>query len=650
MARYICSVCGYAYDEETEGTPWSELPTSWVCPLCGADRSLFLLEAAPAVAPAPIISIPSTPSSSWRCSICGYLHRGDTPPGRCPVCQADADLFSAVDDTGVPLPELPLTAPIETVSDLLIETMLAWGITHVFGMVGHSNLGLAEAIRRRVEAGRLHYVGVRHEGAASFAASAFAKLTGRPAACLSIAGPGATNLLTGLWDAKMDRAPVLALTGQVETAVLGPGAFQEIDLGKAFAAVAGFGQPVLSTSDPSALMALALKHALVQREVAHLIVPDEVQTLLVTATVPLVGPRGRIPDRAVAPSTASLEAAIEALLAARRPALILGYGCRTSLPEVKQLLDLLGAPVMTTFKAKGFLHDDHPLACGVLGRSGTPLAAQAMAEADLLLVLGASFSKHTGIRRGVRTIQVDFDPLALARFHEIELPILGELGITAGLLTERLSRRGFEPVEDRRAELQARRENWRAEKVTRAAKDRGRGLASALVCETLSKLVPEDAVLAVDVGNHAYSFGRYFECHKQSVLLSGYLGSIGFGYPAALGAVCAAPERKVVALTGDGGFAQYLAELCTAVKYRLPITHVLFDNGQLGKISLEQQSEGLPVWETDLVNPDFASYADGCGARGFRVERREELAPALTEALAHPGPSLVAITTDPELV
>ena len=173
-----------------------------------------------------------------------------------------------------------------TVSDVMAETLVEWGVEHVFGMVGHSNLGLADALRRQEEQGKLTYIGIRHEGAAAFAASAYGKLTGRPAACLTIAGPGATNLLTGLWDAKVDRAPVLALTGQVNTQVLGPGAFQEVDLAAAFGSVAAWSQTVLRDSDPVELMNLALKHALLRRDVSHLIFPDEVQTLPARAPPP----------------------------------------------------------------------------------------------------------------------------------------------------------------------------------------------------------------------------------------------------------------------------------------------------------------------------------------------------------------------------
>jgi thiamine pyrophosphate-dependent acetolactate synthase large subunit-like protein/nitrite reductase/ring-hydroxylating ferredoxin subunit len=321
-----------------------------------------------------------------------------------------------------------------TVSDVMAETMVNWGVRHVFGMVGHSNLGLADAIRRQEEAGNLTYIGIRHEGAAAFAASAYGKLTGTPAACLTIAGPGATNLLTGLWDAKVDRSPVLALTGQVDTQVLGPGAFQDVDLAGAFGSVAVWGQTVLPNSKHAELMTLACKNALLRDGPAHLIFPDEVQT------IPAVGAEASGPD----------------------------------------------------------------------GR------------------------------------------------------------------------------------------------------------------------LPEST---------------------QRVLMSGYLGSIGFGYPAAIGAWAATDgERPILAVTGDGGFGQYMGELLTAVKHDMNITHVMINNGQLGKISKEQRAGAWNVWQTELHNPDFSKYAELCGALGIRVTEASQLDDAIRRALDHNGPAMVEIVADPDLV
>lgn len=543
-----------------------------------------------------------------------------------------------------------------TVSDLMAQTLTAWGVRHCWGMVGHSNLGLADALRRECEAGRLAYYGIRHEGAASFAASAYGKLTGRPAACLAIAGPGATNLLTGLWDAHVDRSPVLALTGQVDTQVLGPGAFQEVDLRAAYGGVARWAQTVLPNSRHAELMNLAIKTALVERGVSHLVFPDEVQNLPVPEESEAGSPSGRLAAAGIAPDEAALDAAIERLRAARRPVVIVGHGARFEMDAVMGLAEALGAPVLTTFKAKGQVSDAHPLGCGVLGRSGTPIASWFMNEADLLLVFGASFSNHTGITPKKPIIQVDFDPMALARFHAVDIPVWGEIGVTAGRLSAALRNDPGQTKIDQRPEVAERWRIWREEKRQRR-EVRGQGIASAVLFDALTRAVAPDAIIAVDVGNNTYSFGRYFECERQTVLMSGYLGSIGFSLPAAMGAWAATQEagtpyhgRQVVSLSGDGGFGQYMAEMTTLVKYGMNITHVLLNNGELGKISKEQRSGQWDVWQTSLHNPSFAGYAALCGALGIRVERVEDLDEALQQALAHGGPALVEVMTDAALV
>jgi pyruvate oxidase len=542
---------------------------------------------------------------------------------------------------------------VRTVSDVVAETMVGWGVRHVWGMVGHSNLGLADALRVQEEDGKLAYYGVRHEGAASFACSAYGKLTGRPAACLSIAGPGATNLLTGLWDANVDRSPVLALTGQVDTQVLGPGAFQEVDLQAAFGKVAQWSQSVLHTSRYAELMTLACKSAILNRGVSHLIFPDEVTTI--PAEKGRAGrPDGRLTTREIHPPDEALAKAIDLLAAARRPVIIVGHGARFSMDTVAALAERLNAPVVTTFKGKGLIPDSHSLGCGVLGRSGTPIASWFMNEADCLLVFGASFSNHTGITPKKPTIQVDFDPMILGKFHAVDVPVWGEIGVTAGLLLESMA--SATPT-DQRLEVAERWRIWREEKARRVNDFKGRGVGAAAVFEAMTKQVPADAIVAVDVGNNAYSFGRYFECRQQAVLMSGYLGSIGFAYPAALGAWAATQEddsrfkgRKVVAVSGDGGFGQYMGELTTAVKYGMDITHVLLNNDELGKISKEQRAGEWDVWQTSLRNPNFAAYAENCGAMGLRVDSPDGLHDALDEALNHSGPAMVEVISDVDLI
>jgi thiamine pyrophosphate-dependent acetolactate synthase large subunit-like protein len=272
-----------------------------------------------------------------------------------------------------------------------------------------------------------------------------------------------------------------------------------------------------------------------------------------------------------------------------------------------------------------------------------------MNESDLLLVFGASFSNHTGIAPYKPIVQVDFDPMSLGRFHAVTVPVLGHAGVSAALLAERLHANP-ERI-DQRPDIAERWTIWREEKARRLADDRMMGVGSAAVFDTMTRLVPDGAVITVDVGNHAYSFGRYFESGEgQSVLMSGYLGSIGFGYPAAIGAWAADSSRTVLAVTGDGGFGQYLAELTTAVKYDMNITHVLLNNSSLGKISKEQRAGHFEVWQTSLHNPNFAGYARLCGAHGVRVTAPYELDDALQDALEYPGPALLEVVTDPELL
>jgi thiamine pyrophosphate-dependent acetolactate synthase large subunit-like protein/nitrite reductase/ring-hydroxylating ferredoxin subunit len=546
----------------------------------------------------------------------------------------------------------PEPAHERTVTDVMAETLVNWGVKHVFGMVGHSNLGLADAIRRRTVAGDMRYIGVRHEGAAAFAASAYGKLSGRPAACLTIAGPGATNLLTGLWDAKVDRAPVLALTGQVQTQVFGPGAFQDINLSSAFQSVTTFSQLVLPSSNHAELMSLACKTALVGRDVAHLIFPDDVQTL--PSVVKAGTPTGRLGGSVVVPAEADLAQAVAMISAARRPMIVIGHGAVAAREAVIALAERMGAPVVTTFKGKGLIADTHPNAGGVLGRSGTPIASWFMNEADLIIALGSSFAKHTGIERSKPIIQVDFERMQLGRFHPVALPVWGEIAAFCAAVAPRVSRPADAP--DQVAELAGRWAIWRAEKSRRLGEDCGQGIHSAAVFESLTRLCPADAIIAVDVGNNTYSFGRYFESQGQRVLMSGYLGSIGFGFPAAMGAWAATQDfdefrgRKVVSISGDGGFGQYAMEFTTAVKYGMDITHILLNNAQLGKISKEQRAGEMQVWETDLRNPSFAMFAKQCGGHGVKVSAAAMLDQAIAEALSCRRPTLVEVMTDAELV
>ena len=608
--KFRCTVCGFVYDEEKENKAWENLPEGWTCPICGVGKELFEAE---------------TPR--------GNVATAETP-------RADGPRDSK--------PRFGRTA-----ADVIAETLRNFGVKSVFGMVGHSNLGMADAFRKLAEHGDASFVSVRHEGAAAFAASAYGKLTGMPAACLTIAGPGATNLLTGLADAALDRAPVVALTGQTPTRELGRGAFQELDLTLALSVATRSRQTVAEASDFAGLAARACRSAILTQSVSHIVLPDDVQNVPVAENAAAGTPEdcvfSGVSGRA---SEDALNAAASMLSRAKRPFVVMGEGCRLAIPEAVAFAEALNAATATTYRAKGFVPDAFPLACGVVGRSGTPVAAKMMAEADCIVGLGVGFSNHSEIAKGKPTLQFDRDPAALGRLRGVDCGIVGDLAETLPLMTERL--RGRAAGENPRERIAALRREWRAEKQRRAEKGGVGKIAPAAVCAALSECVPANAVVSADVGNVAYALGRYFEAREQRFLLSFYLGSIGVGLPAAIGAWRAVrdhPElgaRPVVAVVGDGGLGQYLAEWTTVVRCGMDIKCVVFNNSELAKISLEQRNAHVSVWETRLLNPNFAEFAKLCGSAGVRIDDPAKLATEMRRAFEIPGPALIEVLTDPD--
>ncbi len=341
---------------------------------------------------------------------------------------------------------------------------------------------------------------------------------------------------------------------------------------------------------------------------------------------------------------------MELLKTSKRPVIIVGYGARFQMSSIIALAEKLNCPVLTTFKAKGQISDHHRLGCGVLGRSGTPIASYFMNESDLLLVIGASFSNHTGITPKKPTIQIDFDPLALSKFNKIDVAVYGEISRTMRILEKNSVHIIVDKI-DQTDEIAARWSIWTAEKQKRLLDDRQHGISSIAVFDALSQIAPDNAVMCVDVGNNAYSFGRYFESIKHTFLMSGYLGSIGFALPASIGAWAAVGDsRPIIAVAGDGGLCQYLAEFTTLVKYNMPVKLIVLNNNELGKISKEQRAGGWDKWATDLVNPDFADYANGCGGLGVQVTKKGQLENAMKQIFAYSGPALMEVKTDVKLI
>ena len=525
----------------------------------------------------------------------------------------------------------------KTVSEVIVEQLAAWGVEYVFGLPGTTCLGLVDAIRKQKN---VKFIKVRHEEAAALMASAYAKLTGKVGVCLTIAGPGATNLITGLYDAKMDRAPVLAITGQVKLQYIGPGSFQEIDQDVLFNSFCVFNKTINSKEQTIELVTLALKHALVERGVSHLAIPNDIQKESLEARIEPM--EGRIPDFRIV-NAELVESAVRLIEEAARPVIIVGWGAKAQGGNLIKLAERIKAPIVTTFRAKGVVPEDYELSLGVLGGVGAPMAREYVTDADLLLVFGSSFSEKTNIPRK-KIVQVDIDPMNLAKEFPIEINILGDCGVVLEKLLEKVKEKEDQSlVETVRIE----KENWYAQ-LEREADSEASPLKAPLIFNVLRGIIEPDAIIAIDVGDNGFWFGRNFVMKRQTLLMSGYLATMGFGMPAAIAAKLAFPHTQVVCITGDGGFAQVMSDFLTAVENNLDIIVIILNNKELAMISMEQKIEGYPKFATELKNPEFADYAISCGGMGYNVKEPNKLRDALERAMAAKKPAIVDVATDPK--
>jgi len=581
LARFRCTVCNYVYDEEKEGRKFSDLPDTWRCPVCGAPKTSFV-----------------------------SLSEGIT--------------------------EKKLGT---TVSDVLIDQIAEWGIRYVFGIPGTSTLGVLEAIRKNP---KTTYIQVRHEQTAAFMASAYGKLTGNIAACLGVSGPGATNLATGLYDASLDHSPVLALTGMVARQMIGPGSLQEIDQYSFFEPICVFNKILMSEDQTTTLATLAVKHALLDRGVAHIGIPNDVQKLrLETRTLPL---EGRMPNLAFSQNEELVAKAGTLINEAHKPVIIAGFGAVGHGDDLLELAKKITAPIVTTFRAKGVVDEYDDFYVGSHGGIGSTAAAELVAKSDLLIVIGSSFSEMTNIPEK-KTVQIDINPLMIAKTHPVDVALLGNSALLIPKLTNIVKDR---PDEQYLADIRKLKKQW-LDLLEREADSSRKPIRPPYIIKVLNGLVANDAVISLDVGENCWWFGRNFWMRKtQKMVMSGYLASMGFGLPGAMAAALAYPDRQIICITGDGGLTMVMGDFLTVVKHKMPIKVFVLNNKRLGMIMQEQKIENYPSWQTELFDFNFANYAKDCGATGIRVSEPTELEEAVKTALSTQGPAIVDIETDPK--
>ena len=533
-----------------------------------------------------------------------------------------------------------------SVAELIVAQLGLWGVRQIFGVPGRSVLGLLDAVRRQ---DGVRYVETRQEEAAALMASAYAKLTGHLSVCLGSAGPGVTNLLTGVEDAQSDCVPVLALCGRVGLDSVGRGAYQALDQHAIFETCCHFNYELNHADNAAETLMLACKAAIEKRGASRLGIPSNLAPQAVLASP--IGPEGHLVSEHWAAPPERIAETVKMLAGAQRPVILAGWGARHSRDMIARCAELFDAPVATTCRVKGLLPDDDPLALGVVGRFGSSVATEAVRDADVLLVVGSSLSENTTdgwtlISHNTRIAQIDLSPGRIGRNNPVTVPMVADAYLTLDEIIRQAT-----PVHRHhyRKHLEARKQDWLA-RVDQKAESNASPILPQRAIRELANVCADDAIIALDVGDHAVFFCQQFAMRNQTVVTSGHLGVMGFSLPAANAGQLAYPNRQVIALCGDGGFSAIMGEFLTAVQYKLPITVVVMSNGEYGMTRGEELHDQLTPagFYTGLADCDFASFARACGGHGVRVSKPEDLHHALAQALRTRAPALVQIDVSPD--
>lgn len=536
-----------------------------------------------------------------------------------------------------------------TTADILIETLIDWQVDIIFGLPGDGINGIMEALRTRQD--RIRFIQTRHEESAAFMACAYAKWTGRLGVCLATSGPGGTHLLTGLYDARLDQAPVLAITGMQFHDLIETFTQQDVDLTRAFSDVAIFNAQVSDASHMESVASLACRSAMAKRGVAHLSVANDVQEeTLDEASRSKRNQSSHTPDRwfegSGLPDEEQVEKAADLLNRAEKVVILAGRGALAARRELEEAADLLGAPVTKALLGKTALPDDHPHSTGGIGILGTLPSQEAMEECDALLIVGSTFPyieyyPKPGQARGV---QIDRDAQRIGLRYPVEAGLVGDAAASLRRLNSRLTRK-----EDRSflARAQTGMQAWR-EMMAQAETKTDMPLKPQVVTRAFGRRLPDDAILAVDSGQNTEMAARHIDMKDgQAFGVSGTLASMACGLPYAIAAGIAFPGRPVFAVVGDGGFAMQLGEFSTAVRYRIPLKVLVLKNNMLNQIAWEQMMFlGNPQFGCELQPIDFAMAAEAMGGIGYSVSRPEDVESMLDAAFAVDGPVVIEAVVD----
>lgn len=536
----------------------------------------------------------------------------------------------------------------KTTADLLIERLEAWGVDTIFGFPGDGINGIFEALRTHQET--MRFIQVRHEEAAAFAACGYAKYTGRLGVCLATSGPGGIHLLNGLYDAKCDGQPVLAITGHTFHDLIGTDYQQDVDLEKLFMDVSVYSERVTGPAHLVNVVDMAVKAALGRRGVAHICIPKDIQDWsseersaanIVNHSADLYAQPNPLPPQQ------QFQRAADLINAGSKVAILAGRGCLQARAEVTQLADLVAGPIVKALLGKAVVPDDSPYTTGGIGLLGTSASQDALAECDTFIIAGSSFPYMEFLPKPgqAQTVQIDIESRRIGLRHPVDVGLVGDCKavLTALLpLVDRKKNRSF------LEQSQQRMQGWKDLMENRGTRT-SMPMKPEVAAYNLNKFLAQDAIIACDCGTVTTWAARHLDIKAEMKFsVSGLLATMACGLPYAVAAAAAYPNRQVVAIVGDGGFTMLMGELATIVKYNFPVKVMIIKNNLLGEIKWEQMAmEGNPQYGVELQPIDFAAYARACGAAGFCMDNPATAEEVLRDAFAHDGPAVIEAVVDP---
>ena len=543
-------------------------------------------------------------------------------------------------------------------ADIMVEALIDWKVDTIFGLPGDGINGFMEALRTRQD--RIRFVLVRHEESAAFMACAYSKYTGKLGACVATSGPGAIHLLNGLYDAKADNTPVIAITGTTYSDMMGSDYQQDVNLLQLFSDVTVYNNMIIATEQAEMVVDIACRAALTRRGVSHLTIPIDIQERKLEGKYSKHKIAGHTSDAFTSitslPDRKLIQQAAEIINSGNKVVILVGQGASNAGDEVSEVATKIGAPVAKALLGKAVIPDNHPNSVGGIGLLGTEPTVDAMNEADTLLMIGTSFPYIDYLPKPgqARGIQIDIKPEKIGLRYPVEVGLVGD---SKRILLELLPLLSNKEIEEGKSQgflksKQQAMKKWNDvlhQQSNSNTKNKDRPIKPQFIASAVSEELDDNAIVSVDSGTNTIWAARYIQMRKgMKFSVSGTLASMGCGLPYALAAQIAYPKRQCVAFVGDAGFTMLMGEFATAVQYNLPVKVIILKNNVLGMIRWEQMAFlGNPEFGVEFSPIDFAKFAEACGGKGYSIKEYSEVESTMKIAMKERKPTIVEAYVDP---